>query len=142
MILSCRVRFSALPGGDILTILAFDDMIGLYELKNVLKELLGDKMHFRGFDSAEKVLKAAEEHGYDIVFADVAYQNRSGMLLLGELSFRFPRTNYIGAAAIPRESDAMTLHHLHGGYIIKPYDREKLADTLSNLRYPVKNAVQ
>jgi hypothetical protein len=36
----------------------------------------------------------------------------------------------------------MTLHHLHGGYIIKPYDREKLADTLSNLRYPVKNAVQ
>ncbi len=124
-----------------MTILAFDDRRGLYELENVLKELLGGKMHFMGFDSAEKVLRAAEKNGYDIVFADVAYQNRSGMLLLGELSFRYPRTNYIGTAAILSDSDAMTMHHLHGGYIIKPYDREILADTITNLRYPVRNAV-
>ena len=122
-------------------ILAFDDSRGLIELEAVLKELFGDKMLFRGFDSIEKVLQAAEKQGYDIVIADVTYRNRSGMLLLGELSFRYPRTNYIGTAAILSESDAMTMHHLHGGYIIKPYDREILVDTLSNLRYPVKNAV-
>ena len=49
-----------------MTILAFDDRRGLYELENVLKELLGGKMHFMGFDSAEKVLRAAEKNGYDI----------------------------------------------------------------------------
>ena len=67
-----------------MTILAFDDRRGLYELEAVLKEILGDKMLFRGFDRAEQVLKAAEQYGYDIVIADVTYQNRSGMLLLGE----------------------------------------------------------
>lgn len=122
-------------------ILAFDDSRGLIELEAVLKELFGDKMLFRGFDSIEKVLQAAEKQGYDIVIADVTYRNRSGMLLLGELSFRFPRTNYVGAAARSCENDAMTMHHLHGGYIIKPYDRDKLADVISNLRYPVSNAV-
>ena len=122
-------------------ILAFDNKRELNELQTVLKELLGDKMCFRGFDSAEKLLKASEKHGYDIVFADVAYQNRNGLLLLEELSFRCPRTNYIAVAANQRESDAMTMHHLHGGYIIKPYDRETLAVTLTHLRYPIREAV-
>lgn len=69
-------------------ILAFDDRQGLKELETVLKELLGDKMCFQGFERADKLLKATEKHGYDIVFADVTYQDRSGLLMLEELSFR------------------------------------------------------
>ena len=133
--------FDVLFGGDIMLILAFDGRQGLKELQTVLKELLGDKMCFQGFESVEKLLKTAEKHGYDIVFADVTYQNRSGLLLLEELSFRCPRTNYVAVAAYPRESDALTMHNLHGGYIQKPYDRETLADTLSHLRYPINEAV-
>ena len=122
-------------------VLAFDDRKGLNALQSVLEELLGDEMRFRGFDSAEKLLRFAKKQGYDIVFADAAYQDRSGLLLLGELSFRYSRTNYVAVAADPCENDALTMHHLHGGYIIKPYDRKTLADTLSHLRYPGQKAV-
>ena len=100
-------------------ILAFDDSHGLKELETVLKGLLGDELQFRGFDSPRELLKAAEQHGYDLVFADTKYRNRSGLLLLEELSFRCPRTNYVAVAADVSESDAMTMHHLHGGYIIE-----------------------
>jgi len=133
--------FAALYGGDIMRILAFDDHQGLDELQTILKELLGDKMCFHGFESADKLLKAAEKLGYDIVFADVTYQDRSGLLMLEELSFRCPRTNYVAVASDLRESDAMTMHYLHGGYIQKPYGIETLADTFSHLRYPINEAV-
>lgn len=99
-------------------ILAFDDRQGLNELQTILKDLLG----------------------YDIVFADVTYQDRSGLLMLEELSFRCPMTNYDAVASDLRESDAMTMHYLYGGYILKPYGVETLADTLLHLRYPIKEA--
>ena len=123
-------------------ILALDDRQGLNDLEAVLRELLSSELTFRGYDSARTLLDAANRQGYDLVIADVQYRNRSGLLLLSELAFSRPRTNFVGAAAYLSERDAMTMHHLHGGYIQKPYDRETLADTLSHLRYPIKEAVQ
>jgi len=122
-------------------ILALDDRQGLNDLETVLRELLGSELTFRGYDCAKKLLDTANKQGYDLVIADVQYRNQSGLLLLSELAFSHPRTNYVGAAANLSERDALTMHHLHGGYIQKPYDRETLADTLSYLRYPVKAAV-
>ena len=121
-------------------ILALDDRQGLNDLEAVLRELLGSELTFRGYDSARALLDAANRQGYDLVIADVQYRNRSGLLLLSELAFSRPRTNLVGAAAHLSERDALTMHHLHGGYIQKPYDRETLADTLSHLRYPINEA--
>lgn len=64
------------------------------------------------------------------------------MLLLEELSIRCPMTNYVAVAADTCMGDALTMHHLHGGYIIKQYDTETLADTLSDLRFQIRKAVQ
>ena len=122
-------------------ILAFDDQQELNKLQTVLKQILGGNLQFQGFDSIQELLKAAEKNGYDVVFADMEIQNQKGILLLGELALHYPRTNYVGTAAKLSNSDAMTMHRIHSGYIIKPYTREIVSDTLKYLRYPVKDAV-
>ena len=122
-------------------ILSFDYKTGLHELKKVLHELLGDALEFRGFNSVKRLLKAAEKQGYDMVFAEIAFQQKSGLLLLSELSFRYPKTKYVAVAAEMNDGDALTMHRLHGGYIIKPYDREILADMLRHLRFPANETV-
>ena len=122
-------------------ILAFDDQQELNELHTVLKQILGGNLQFRGFDSVQELLKTAEKNGYDVVFVNMEIQNRRGVLLLGELAFRYPKTNYVGTATVLSNGDAMTMHHIHGRYIIKPYEREIISDTLNYLRYPVRETV-
>ena len=128
-----------------MVVYAFDEQRGLEELESVLREILGEKLLFRGFTDVREVLNACRYRPYDVLFANVEIQNRSGMHLLSQMFCNDPYTNYIGTASSASESNALLLHRIHaGGYLIQPYDAEKLAETLRFLRYPVKekNAIQ
>jgi DNA-binding NarL/FixJ family response regulator len=119
-----------------MVIYAYDSVHGLSELKKALKPILGDGLYFSGFTEPDKMINACIEKKYDIAFIDITYHGRSGMLLLGELYWRFPYSNYIGVTAEDRDGDALTLHRIHAsGYIIKPYERKSLEETLRHLRF-------
>ena len=120
---------------------AFDEQQGLNELNHTLKQILGADLKFRGFTSVGELLKSAKQEGYDVLFADLEIQNRRGLYLLGELRYEFPHTNFIGVAAKENQADALTLHRIHAsGYIIKPYDKETLEDSLAHLHFPLYKA--
>ncbi|MEE3450905.1 MAG: response regulator [Acutalibacteraceae bacterium] len=122
-----------------MVVYAFDEPNELKKLNKVLDQILGKNLQFRGFTSVGELLKSARHERYDVLFADLEIQNRKGLFLLGELWYEFPHTNYIGVSAKPNNADALTLHFIHAdGYIIKPYDKETLEDSLYYLRYVAK----
>ena len=122
-----------------MVVYAFDGQQGLEELEARLREIIGENLLFRGFTDVLEVLNACKYKPYDVLFANVEIQVRSGMYLLSELYGKYPYTNYIGTASKESERDALLLHRIYaGGYLIRPYDAQMLADLLHHLRYPVK----
>ena len=122
-----------------MVVYAFDEQQGLDELEALLRENVGEKLLFSGFTNVREVLNSCKYKPYEVLFADVEIQDRSGMYLLNELYGNYPYTNYIGTASRASERDALLLHRIYaGGYLIKPYDAKMLADVLDHLRYPVR----
>lgn len=118
---------------------AFDNQHDLNALESALKQI-ENNLDFKGYTETAQILKHAEQHNYDIIFADLEFQNRNGMLLLGQLHWMHPYSNLIGVSSRENEGDALTLHKLHASdYLIKPYDAVRLADSLRHLRFPLKN---
>ena len=114
---------------------AYDDAQGLEELKASLKGILGDKLIFKGFCDAEKLIAAAQREKYDIAFVNVEMNNRSGMLLFGKLKARFPMRGFIGLSNTEMNSDCFTLIRYHAtDYLIKPVDIDILTESVANFR--------
>jgi len=121
-----------------MTIYAYDDRKGLKMLEEALRSLFGEKLDFHGFYGTAEFLQAAKKQPYDIAFADVDFNGKSGMLLIGELNKRYPRSNFIGVTNSGSVLMALMLHQIHASdYLIKPYDTEQLLESFAQLRYPL-----
>lgn len=124
-----------------MTIYAYDSEQGLNELKKTLSQILGEGLYFSGFTEVGRLIDACTDKRYDAAFVDIDYLSNSGMLLLGELYRRYPNSNYIGVTSEEKEGEALTLHRIHAsGYILKPYKKETIEDTLKHLRFSVKKS--
>lgn len=117
-------------------ILAYDRRSDLSVLEEHLKSFYPDDLIFEGFTDIKSLLYAAEKDSFDIVFADLDIDNKTGIFMLQGLTHLYPHRNYIGTSYYPDNGDAVTLFGMNAsGYINKPFDHSKISDVLNNLRY-------
>ncbi len=117
-------------------ILAFDRKNDLSVLEEHLRHFYPDDLIFEGFTDIKSLLYAAAKDIFDIVFADLDIDNKTGIFMLEGLTHLYPHRNYIGTSYYPDNGDAVTLFGMNAsGYIEKPFDNIKIKDLLDNLRY-------
>ncbi len=117
-------------------ILAYDRRNDLYDLEEHLRPFYPDDLVFEGFTDIKSLMYAAEKDSFDIVFADLDIDNKTGIFMLEGLTHLYPHRNYIGMSYYPDNGDAVTLFGMNAsGYIEKPFDNIKIKGLLDNLRY-------
>lgn len=118
---------------------AFDNQKDLKMLEDTLRNLMGNDLQFRGFTNIGSLLSATMTRKCDVVFTDM--ESNNGMMLLGTLFRLYHRISIIGVANKENAQTSLLLNQLHAsGYLIKPYDAERLADSLRHLLYSSKTA--
>jgi DNA-binding NtrC family response regulator len=124
-----------------MVVYAFDNQTDLKQLEETLYALLGNELEFCGFTNMGSLLHATMRRKYDVVFTEV--ESNTGIMLLGALQRLYTRSNFIGVSNKEDERTALMLHRIYASdYIIKPYDPERLADSLRHLRYPLRDRQQ
>ena len=123
---------------------ALDTKKDLKVLKAYLDELCRGELEFVGFTNMKELLGAAADRAFDAVYINLDY-NANDYPSSGELAarsifkkFKERRLNIIGVSDKKNDKYVKLLIEIcASSFIGKPYDRDKLIDTLKNLRFPV-----
>ena len=88
------------------------------------------------FDDQDELLGEAEKNGCDIAFLDIHMRGMNGVELAKRLKEINPKMNIIFVTGYSEYAgDAMSLHA--SGYIMKPVNKAKVEQELSDLRFPI-----
>ncbi len=124
---------------------ALDTKKELKMLKKFLDELCRGELEFVGFTDVKELICAAAERAFDAVYINLDYNaqdySRSGELAARSLfkNFNERQLNIIGVSDVQNEKYGNLLFEIYASsFIGKPYERDKLIDTLKNLRFPVR----
>ena len=124
---------------------ALDTKRELKVLKKYLKELCGSELEFVGFTDGRELIAATGERRFDAAYIYLDYNaydlTNSGLSTAQWLfaKYEYEKLNIIGVSDIKNVEHASVLMKIFSSvYIDKPYDRDKLIETLKHLRFAVE----
>lgn len=109
-------------------------------LEGLIKEVQAvlPEADIHGFTKPMEAFSFANTHGCDVLFCEIALYANGGMTLAEQIKTRFPRANIIFATVCSEKEYAKEVMQIRpSGYITKPVTKERIAEELKNLRYPV-----
>jgi DNA-binding NtrC family response regulator len=111
------------------SVLVVDDDAGV---RNVLSSILNEKGYIvTTVENGKKALKASEKEHFDVALIDVELPDIKGTELLRTLKERQPRMVRIIVTGFPSLESAMkAVNEGADGYVLKPFDVEKLLETI------------
>jgi len=113
---------------------------GLAELKRTVKHIIPEA-HISGCRDPKKALECARKDGCDTLLTEIDFGGPrwEGLELAEQIQKLNPRVNIIFVTDCPEREYAEELIRLRiSGYVRKPYNSQKLAEELENLRYSEK----
>ena len=88
-----------------------------------------------------EVLRLNAEHHFDIIFMDIDMPEISGIELARKILAAYPRTNIIYITG--HEEYALESYETSASaFLLKPITKEKLQNTLANLRFPISSITE
>lgn len=115
-------------------LLVDDEKLQLARLENELRKIVGKEDQIFSFMNPVSALNCKEN--FDVAFLDIEMPGLNGVALAKELKKTNPKINIIFVTAY--NSYAIDAYHIHAsGYILKPVNKEKIAEELNSLRYQI-----
>jgi two-component system C4-dicarboxylate transport response regulator DctD len=123
-------KFNGNEGGRVSSVLVVDDESTIREL--LQRWLQVEKYEIRQAQDAEAALELMIANASDVVLCDVEMPGHGGLWLIEQIRERYPRSAVVLATAIDSVPPSIGLRDGVTGYVVKPFNRERVLKEVKN----------